>query len=123
MSEALKVAQHKVTSTQTQVDELEEANEKKRVELEQISHQIFQEEQLQSVGRNKFEDHLAGLISCFSEAKAFYSVANITGAMELTEEGSLSLHQRRGTIQQEEADLARKLGDLQLKKGELHCLY
>lgn len=122
MSEALKVAQHKVTSTQTQVDEMEDANEKKRVELEQISHQIVQEEQQQSAERNKFEDHLAGLISCFSEAKAFYSVGNITDAMELTEEGNMSLHQQRGTVEKEETDLARQLEDLQLQKGEWQCL-
>ncbi|XP_070539324.1 synaptonemal complex central element protein 1-like [Ptychodera flava] len=72
MMETLKIAQHKVSQTQSQIDSQEEANQIISGRIKTLNEKVKQEEERQKNEINAFETKLAELAARFLNARHYY---------------------------------------------------
>lgn len=86
MNETLKVAQHKVSQTQSLADSLEERNQYFKHSIEDINKKIEAEEKLQNDEVTQFEDSLSEVSEKLFSARTSFSEENLQKSLAQTED-------------------------------------
>ncbi|CAH1781547.1 unnamed protein product [Owenia fusiformis] len=88
MKETLKVAQHKVSQTQSQAESLEQLSANRRSKLQELNDKIDECTKNQDNYIKNYESQLSRLTECFSGAQLVYAPENVASEILNTEEAT-----------------------------------
>lgn len=114
LQETMKVAQLKETQTQSMANRLEESNQQKRKNIDELNRKLSAEKEKQLQNVENFEKELADIANQLMNARTFYDDSSLNKGISETEFYKSELQNKVENCQQEHLDLQQRLQTLSI---------
>ncbi|XP_052703391.1 uncharacterized protein LOC128179813 [Crassostrea angulata] len=114
LQETMKVAQLKETQTQSMANRLEESNQQKRKNIDELNRKLSAEKEKQLQNVENFEKELADIANQLMNARTFYDDSSLNKGISETEFYKSELQNKVENCQQEHFDLQQRLQTLSI---------